>query len=59
MQLTGLKFGKKLLDLVEFPVTAVLDEEASVEEIKNLIAKRGKIVIKPCFMGGIGKKGKG
>ncbi|HJN02763.1 MAG TPA: ATP citrate lyase citrate-binding domain-containing protein [Nitrospinota bacterium] len=58
MQLTGLKFGKKLLDLVEFPVTAVLDEEASVEEIKNLIAKRGKIVIKPCFMGGIGKKGK-
>ena len=58
MQVTELKFGKKLLDLVEFPTAAVLDEEASVEEIKNLITKRGKIVIKPCFMGGVGKKGK-
>ena len=58
MQLTGLKYGKKLLDLVEFPVANVLDEDASVEEIKDLIAKRGKIVVKPCFMGGIGKKGK-
>lgn len=58
MQLTGLKYGKKLLDLVEFPVAQVLDEDASVEEIKKLIAKRGKMVVKPCFMGGVGKKGK-
>lgn len=58
MQLTGLKYGRKLLNHVEFPVAQVLDEDASVEEIKKLIAKRGKIVVKPCFMGGIGKKGK-
>ena len=58
MQLTGFKYGKKLLHLVEFPVAEILDEDASVEEIKNLIAKYGKIVVKPCFMGGIGKKGK-
>ncbi len=58
MQLTGLKYGKKLLNQVEFPVAQILDENASVEEIKKLIAKRGKIVVKPCFMGGVGKKGK-
>lgn len=58
MQLTGLKYGKKLLDLVEFPAAKTLDEDASVEEIKELILKQGKVVVKPCFMGGIGKKGK-
>jgi succinyl-CoA synthetase beta subunit len=58
MQLTGLKYGRKLLNKVEFPVAQTLDEDASVEEIKQLIAKSGKVVVKPCFMGGIGKKGK-
>lgn len=58
MQLTGMKYGRKLLELVEFPIAKILDEDASVEEIKDLIAKRGKVVIKPCFMGGVGKKGK-
>ncbi len=58
MQLTGLKYGKRLLDLVEFPIAQTLGEDASVEEIKQLIARRGKVVVKPCFMGGVGKKGK-
>lgn len=59
MQVTGLKYGKRLLDLVEFPVAEVLSEEASHEQIDELIKKYGgKCVVKPVFLGGIGKKGK-
>ncbi|MDH5717763.1 MAG: carboxylate--amine ligase [Spirochaetia bacterium] len=59
MQLTGLKYGKKILDMVEFPVASMLDEEASHDEIKKLIdAHGGKCVVKPVFQGGVGKKGK-
>ncbi len=58
MQLTGLLWGKKLLDRVEFPVAEVLGPEASVDEIKGLIKKCGQVFIKPAFKGGVGKKGK-
>ncbi len=59
MQLTGLKYGRRILEMVEFPVSPVLTEEASVEEISQLMAKHGgKCVVKPFFTGGIGKKGK-
>ena len=58
MQLTGMLWGGKLLDLVEFPRSEVLGAEASVDEIKELIAKHGSIFVKPAFKGGVGKKGK-
>lgn len=58
MQLTGLLWGGKLLDRVEFPTAEVLGPEASVDEIKDLIARKGQVFIKPIFKGGVGKKGK-
>lgn len=59
MQLTGLKYGRRLLDLVEFPVSQVLTEDASHDEINDLIAAHGgKCIVKPVFLGGVGKKGK-
>lgn len=58
MQLTGLLWGGKLLKRVEFPCADVLGPEASVDEIKDLIKKKGQVFIKPIFKGGVGKKGK-
>ena len=60
MQLTGMRWGKKLMELVEFPVANVLTEEASADEINKLIesSPANKCVVKPVFLGGIGKKGK-
>ncbi len=58
MQITGLLWGKKLLDRVEFPTAKVLGPEASVDEIKGLIKDCGQVFIKPIFKGGVGKKGK-
>jgi len=58
MQLTGLLWGGKLLERVEFPTAEVLGPEASVDEIKDLIKRKGQVFIKPIFKGGVGKKGK-
>ncbi len=58
MQLTGLQWGQKLLNRVEYPTAEVLGPEASVEEIKDLINRCGQVFIKPIFKGGVGKKGK-
>jgi succinyl-CoA synthetase beta subunit len=59
MQLTGLKYGRKILEMVEFPVSPTLTEEASMEEVAKLMeAHGGRCVVKPFFMGGVGKKGK-
>ncbi|MBI5185555.1 MAG: carboxylate--amine ligase [Nitrospinae bacterium] len=58
MQLTGLLWGAKLLRRVDFPAAEVLGPEASVDEIKDLIKRKGQIFIKPIFKGGVGKKGK-
>lgn len=58
MQLTGLLWGSKLLDYVDFPHAEILGPEASVDSIKSLIGKHGELFIKPIFKGGIGKKGK-
>ncbi len=58
MQLTGLQWGGKLLQKVEFPTAEVLGPEASVDEIKDLIKRKGQVFIKPIFKGGVGKKGK-
>jgi succinyl-CoA synthetase beta subunit len=58
MQITGLWWGSKLLDIVEFPHSRVLGPDASVDEIKDLISECGEVFIKPIFKGGVGKKGK-
>ncbi len=60
MQLTGMRWGRQLLELVNFPAARVLHEEASNEEISQLIAASPakKTVVKPVFLGGVGKKGK-
>ncbi len=58
MQITGMQWGHKLLDLVEFPRSDVRGAEISVDEIKEMIAKHKQLFIKPVFKGGVGKKGK-
>ena len=58
MQITGMLWGRKLLDLVEFPRSDVCGPEASVDEIKEMIQKYKQVFIKPVFKGGVGKKGK-
>ena len=58
MQITGMKWGAKLLKYVDFPTAEILGAEASPEEIQSLIDKYGGVLVKPVFKGGIGKKGK-
>lgn len=60
MQLTGMRYGRKLLETIDFPAAEVLTEDASHEEIAALIKKSPakKVVVKPVFLGGVGKKGK-
>jgi succinyl-CoA synthetase beta subunit len=58
MQLSGLRYGAKLLDLVEFPYADVITGGANKEEIQQMLDKHGKLVVKPFFYGGVGKKGK-
>ncbi len=58
MQLTGLKYGKRLMDMVDFPVAKMLTETATKEEIEAMLKESGKVVVKPSFMGSAGKKGK-
>jgi succinyl-CoA synthetase beta subunit len=58
MNITGMLYGAKLLNMVDFPTAEVLGPEASEHEIKNLIDQNGEVFIKPIFRGGIGKKGK-
>jgi succinyl-CoA synthetase beta subunit len=58
MQLTGLRYGAKLLSLVEFPVAEFLTGSATNDELQRFLEKYGKAVVKPFFSGGVGKKGK-
>lgn len=58
MRITGMHWGSKLLSYVGFPTAKTLGPEATPEEIKEMIDEFGKVVIKPIFRGGIGKKGK-
>jgi succinyl-CoA synthetase beta subunit len=53
-----MRWGSKLLSYVDFPTAETLGPEATAEEIQALINKYGKVVVKPIFKGGIGKKGK-
>ena len=58
MQITGMLYGSKLLEHVDFPATEVLGPAASEDEIQGLIDRHKLVFIKPVFKGGVGKKGK-
>jgi len=58
MQLSGLRFGSRLLSLVDFPFAETLGSNATNEEIQAFLDRHGKAVVKPVFYGGVGKKGK-
>jgi len=58
MQITGMKYGAQILSLAEFPTPQILDSNTTLEQVESLINKRGKVVVKPVFNGGVGKKGK-
>ncbi|WP_039960496.1 ATP-grasp domain-containing protein, partial [endosymbiont of Riftia pachyptila] len=58
MNITGMRYGAKLLDIVGFPRSEILGPEASDQEIKDLIDRCGEVFVKPIFKGGVGKKGK-
>ncbi|MBF0382938.1 MAG: carboxylate--amine ligase [Magnetococcales bacterium] len=58
MQITGMKWGAKLLKYVDFPTAEILPAEATNEQIQAMLDKYGKLLVKPVFKGGIGKKGK-
>ncbi|MBN2104414.1 carboxylate--amine ligase [bacterium] len=58
MQMAGLKYGARLLELIEFPVARSLDGDATLEALQNMLDEFGKLVVKPVFFGGVGKKGK-
>ncbi|MBF0164921.1 MAG: carboxylate--amine ligase [Magnetococcales bacterium] len=58
MQITGMKWGARLLKYVDFPTAEVLGPEATPDEIQALIDRWGGCLVKPIFKGGIGKKGK-
>ena len=58
MQITGMYWGSRLLDYVDFPTSEVLGPEAGADRIAGLIDRHGEIFIKPMFKGGVGRKGK-
>ncbi len=58
MRVTGMRYGANLLKLADFPIPVILPSNATVAQIESLLDKRGKVVIKPIFYGGVGKKGK-
>ena len=57
MQLTGLLYGKQLLELVQFPTPEMLGPGCSDPELSDLIEKHGSVFVKPIFRGAVGKKG--
>ena len=58
MQITGMLYGARLLEHVEFPAAEILGPGATEDEIQGLIDRHKLIFIKPLFRGGVGKKGK-
>ena len=58
MEVTGMLYGAKMLQFVDFPTTEVLGPSASEDDIKKMIDRHGMVFVKPVFKGGVGKKGK-
>jgi succinyl-CoA synthetase beta subunit len=58
MQLSGLRHGQRLLTLVDFPFAEILGGNATDDELQRFLEKHRRVVVKPVFHGGVGKKGK-
>jgi succinyl-CoA synthetase beta subunit len=58
VQLSGLRFGSRLLSLVDFPCAEMLGADATDDQLQAFLERHGKAVVKPVFHGGVGKKGK-
>lgn len=58
MNITGMKYGARLLRHVGFPCPEVLDGDASVAELKDMLERHREVFVKPSFRGAVGKKGK-
>jgi succinyl-CoA synthetase beta subunit len=58
MNLTGMLYGSRLLQHVDFPASEILGPGATEDEIRSLIDRHKLIFIKPIFRGGVGEKGK-
>jgi len=58
MQLSGLMYGARLLELVDFPMPEFLTGSATNGEIQRMLDNYGKVVVKPVFHEAVGKKGK-
>ncbi len=58
MEISGMLYGARLLEIVGFPAAEVLGPGATEGEIQGLIDRHGTIFIKPLFKGGVGKKGR-
>ncbi len=53
MQITGLLWGAKLLNYVDFPTSEVLGSEATSEQIKDLLDRYGQVLVNPNFKCGV------
>ena len=49
MQITGMLYGARLLEYVDFPAAEVLGPGATEDEIQGLIDRHKLIFIKPLF----------
>jgi len=58
MQISGLRWGSRLLNLVEFPCPKFGLGSSTKEEIQSMLDINGRVIVKPFFSGGVGKKGK-
>lgn len=58
MQISGIRYGSMLLELVDFPCAKFLLGSATNDDIQAMLDRDSKVVVKPYFQGGVGKKGK-
>lgn len=58
MNITGMKYGARLLQHVGFQCPEVLGGDASAGELKVMLDRHREVFVKPTFRGTVGKKGK-
>ena len=59
MQITGMLYGSKLLEFVDFPSAEVLGPDASEEAIKAMIERHGSVFVKTGLQGRRRQEGQG
>lgn len=58
MNITGMKYGARLLKHVGFQCPEVLGGDASTQELRDMLERHRQVFVKPSFSGTVGKKGK-